>query len=179
MQLPEPYQQQAQAGQPTPGPSIDPIKEHARQVAAAVDEVYGQPATSVRVDDPEIPSWKDGSRIGDTPPVAQPGRPPMSQKATDASALMLSGGAASLLVGGSASLVMWASGSADPVVCGIVLGAPTVLVLAIGRLVGRVKATVEAAPPTHHHHYTGTVVQDSRSTHTETRGVWAKTNNKH
>jgi hypothetical protein len=98
----------------------------------------------------------------------------MSQRATDASALMLSGGAASLLAGGSASLVMVASGSADPVVCAIVLGAPAVLVLAIGRLVGRVKATVEAAPPTHHHYYSGHV--DQRTVHSKTTGVWAKTN---
>jgi hypothetical protein len=115
--------------------------------------------------------------VGTTPPVAQPGRPPMSQKATDASALMLSGGVASLLLGGSASLVMMASGYADPVALAIALGAPVALALAIGRLVGRVKATVEAAPPTIHQHFNGTVVQDQRSTHTETRGVWAKTNN--
>ncbi|MFB7225248.1 hypothetical protein [Streptomyces sp. NPDC056227] len=115
--------------------------------------------------------------VGDAPPVAQPGRPPMSQKATDASALMLSAGAASLLVGGSASLVMVASGYADPVVCGVILGAPTVLVLALSRLVGRAKAVVEAAPPTIHQHYTGTVVQDSRSISTTTRGVIANTRN--
>ncbi|WP_392750585.1 hypothetical protein [Streptomyces sp. LN590] len=115
--------------------------------------------------------------VGTAPPVAQPGRPPMSQRATDASALMLSGGAASLLVGGSASLVMVASGYADPVVCGIILGAPTVLVLAISRLVGRTKAVVEAAPATHHHHYNGPVVQDTRSITTTTRGVIANTRN--
>ncbi|WTF99136.1 hypothetical protein OHA04_07925 [Streptomyces sp. NBC_01590] len=101
----------------------------------------------------------------------------MGQRATDASALMLSGGAASLLVGGSASLVMLASGSADPVVCAVVLGAPAVLVLAIGRLVGRVKDTVEAAPAPVHNHFNGDVHQDQRSINTTTRGVIAHTRN--
>lgn len=175
MQLPEQSQQQAQAGQPAPDRTV--AYAAARQIANAVDEVYSQPATAVRLDDPEIPSWKDGSRIGDTPPVAQPGRTPMSQKATDASVLMLAAGGTSFLVCGGAALVMWASESADPVVCGIVFGAPTALVLAIGRLVGRVKETVEAAPATHHHHYTGNVVQDSRRITTTTRGVIANTRN--
>jgi hypothetical protein len=101
----------------------------------------------------------------------------MSQRATDTSALMLSGGVASLLVGGSASLVMVASGSADPVVCAIVFGAPTALVFALSRLVGRVKAVVEAAPAPVHHHYNGPVTQDSRSITTTTRGVIANTRN--
>ncbi|MEE1805776.1 hypothetical protein [Streptomyces sp. BE133] len=61
--------------------------------------------------------------------------------------------------------------------CAIVLGAPTVLVLALSRLVRRVKGTVEAAPPTHHHHYNGDVVQDFRSITATTRGVIANTRN--
>ncbi|MEU2673627.1 hypothetical protein ABZ622_33155 [Streptomyces sp. NPDC007164] len=101
----------------------------------------------------------------------------MSQRATDASALMLSGGVATALVGGTASLVMVASGSADLVVCAIVVGAPTALVLALGRLVGRAKAAAEAGPATHHHHYNGDVVQDQRSITTTTRGVIANTRN--
>ncbi|MFE7237205.1 hypothetical protein [Streptomyces sp. NPDC057580] len=174
MQLPE-YQQPTRSGQPAPGQSIDPIKEQARQIADAVDAVYGQPATSVRVDDPEIPSWKDGSRIGTAPPVAQPGQPPMSQWATDASGILRGVAVASLPVG----TALWIVGQIDPLTLGIIFGCPVAALLAVGRLVGKVKATVEAAPATHHHHYTGTVVQDSRSTHTQTRGVWAKTNNQH
>ncbi|MET8404460.1 hypothetical protein [Streptomyces sp900116325] len=125
-------------------------------------------------------SYRDDSpvpTIGAAPPVAQPGRPPMSQGATDASVLMLAGGASTAMVGGTAATIMYVSQYADLAVCAVVFGAPAVLVLAIGRLVGRVKATVEAAPPTIHQHYTGNVTQDQRSTHTETRGVWAKTNN--
>ncbi|MFF7576856.1 hypothetical protein ACFZBE_18000 [Streptomyces sp. NPDC008061] len=158
MQLPEPHQQQAQTGQPVPN-----------ALQQAVNQAITEELIAGYRDNTPLPL------VGATPPVDQPGRPPMSQRATDASALMLSGGAASLLVGGSASLVMVASGSADPVVCAIVLGAPAVLVLAIGRLVGRVKAAVEAAPATHHHHYSGHV--DQRTVHSKTTGMWAKTNN--
>lgn len=158
MQLPE--QQPTRPGQPT---------DQARQIIRAVEEVYAPP-TAYR-DDRPLPT------VGSALPVPQPGRPPMSQKATDASALMLAGGAATVMVGGTASLVMLASGSADPVVCAIVLGAPAVVVLAASRLVARVKATVEAVPPTIHQHYYGDVTQDSRSIHTETRGVIATTRN--
>ncbi|WP_381801141.1 hypothetical protein [Streptomyces niveus] len=116
---------------------------------------------------------------GTAPPVPQPGRPPMSQQATDASTLMLAGGATTLMVGGGASLVMLASGYADPIVCAIVLGAPAVVALAIGRVLKRAKDVAAAAPPTVNHHYSGPVTQDSRSFHTttSTRGVIA--NSKH
>ncbi|MFF3359524.1 hypothetical protein ACFYWN_44775 [Streptomyces sp. NPDC002917] len=90
---------------------------------------------------------------------------------------MLSGGVATALVGGTGSLVMVASGYADPVVCAVVVGAPAVLVLALSRLVRRVKKTVAAAPPTHHHYYNGPVTQDSRSINTTTRGVIVNTRN--
>lgn len=168
MQLPE-HQQPTRSGQPTPAADRSEVKK----LANAVEEALAQEMQTSYRDDRPIPV------IGTAPPVAQPGRTPMSQGATDASVLMLCGGGAAFLVSGGVSLVMWASESADPVVCGIVFGAPTMLALAIGRLVGKVKAANSAAPAPVHHHYNGTVVQDSRSTHTQTRGVWAKTNNQH
>lgn len=144
-----------------------PVSEEVAEEEAArlIDEAYRP--TSFR-DTTPLPA------IGTAPPVAQPGRPPMSQSAVDASTLMLSGGVATVLVGGAASLVMVASGHADPVVCAIVLGAPTTLALAIARVLRRAKT---ALPDEHHHHYTGTVIQDQRTTHTSTRGVWARTTN--
>ncbi|MCX4450673.1 hypothetical protein [Streptomyces sp. NBC_01789] len=159
MQLPE---QPVRTGQP------DPIRRSADQLMAAINEI--EKATAYR-DDRPLPV------VGTAPPVPQPGRPPMSQRATDASALMLAGGAATVMVGGGASLVMLASGYADPAVCAIVLGAPAVIVLAVSRLVGRVKAVAEAAPAPTHNHYYGSVTQDSRSITTDTRGLWARTNN--
>lgn len=162
MQLPEPLPDTTVVtGQPVP------VTEQAQQLIAAVDEALAQQATSYRDDSP-VPV------VGTAPPVPQPGRPPMSQRATDASALMLSGGAASLLVGGAASLVMVASGYADPVVCGIVTGAPAVLVLALSRLVGRAK---DVLPAEHHHHYKGPVYQDQRSTTNQTKAVIANIRN--
>lgn len=111
---------------------------------------------------------------GDTPPVVQPGRPPMSQGATDASVLMLAGGATTAMVGGTAAVLLWVSQFADPVVCGLVFGAPTALVLALARLAKRAKPA-----PDIHQHYTGPVHQEHHHTHTTTRGVWAKTTNQH
>lgn len=146
-------------GQPTSSPLTDSVIE------AAVRDAIHQT------------SWRDDSPVpvvGDAPPVAQPGRPPMSQKATDASALMLSGSVLTAAVGGSASLVLWASGYADPVVVAFVFGAPAGLALALGRLMKRAKGVL---PDEHHHHYSGPVHQDQRNVRTQTRGVWAKTNN--
>lgn len=122
-------------------------------------------------------AYRDDSPIpahGDTPPVAQPGRPPMSQGATDASVLMLAGGTATAMVGGTAAVLMYVSQFADPVVCGLVFGAPTALVLALARLAKRAKPD-----PDVHHHYEGPVHQDRRTVHSHTTGVWAKTNNQH
>jgi hypothetical protein len=156
--LPEPTPTAPAAGQAT-NPLTDSV------VSAAVEHALQK---TFHRDDTPVPA------VGTAPPVAQPGRPPMSQGATDASVLMLSGGVATVLVGGAASLVMVASGHADPVVCAIVLGAPTTLALAVGRVLRRAKNTL---PDEHHHHYTGPVYQDQRNVHSSTRGVWAKTNN--
>ena len=148
-------------------PTDHAAKDQAQQLVDAVNEAIAGQATSYR-DDTPIPV------VGTTPPVPQPGRPPMSQKATDASALMLAGGATSLLVGGSASLVMLASGYADPVVVAILLGAPSVLVLAISKLLGRAK---NALPSETHHHYTGTVHQQSQTINSQTSWLGKTTNN--
>lgn len=153
----------------TPDPKPVPSDvDHARaeQLIAAVNEAIQTPT-----------SYRDFSPVpvvGTAAPVAQPGRPPMSQTATDASALMLSAGVASLPIGAAASLVLWASGHADPVVIACICAAPTTLVFALSRLMKRVK---EAAPDVHHHHYKGNVHQDYRTVNTQTRGVWARTQN--
>lgn len=172
LDLPDPTPTATAAGQATPTATD---RETIRRLMAALDEIE-QP-TAVRVDDESIPSFKDGARIGTTPPMPQPGRPPMSQGATDASALMLSGGVASVLVGGAVSLVMFTSGHADPVVCGIVFGSPAVLALAASRLLKRAKQVVEAAPAEVHNHYSGPVHQDQRHTQNRNAGVWVKNTN--
>ncbi|MGX9884056.1 hypothetical protein [Streptomyces sp. NPDC002276] len=127
---------------------------------------------------PETPTaYRDTSPVparGDAPPVAQPGRPPMSQGATDASVLMLAGATATTMVGGTAAVLMYVSQYADPLVCGLVFGAPTALLLALARLMRR---TGEAVPATHHHHYSGPITQEHTTTHT--RGLFARTHNDH
>jgi hypothetical protein len=159
--------------QPEPTDRAEVQKLVSAVEAALVQEMQ----TAIRIDHPDVPSWQDGPRIGTTPPVQQPGRPAMSPRATDASVLMLAGGGMSFLVCGGIALVMWASQSADPVVCGIVFGAPTALALALGRLFGRAKAAIEAAPAPVHHHYNGDVHQDQRSMESKNYGVIANTRN--
>lgn len=116
--------------------------------------------------------------VGTAPPEPQPGRAAMSQRATDTSVLMLAGAGSVSMVSVSAGILMYLSQYADPVVCGIVLGAPTVVVLALCRLVRRAKEVVEAAPPVIHNHYEGTVVQENTEITTHTRGVIARTHNR-
>ena len=161
--LPDPQQPTAEAaGQPA-------LDDHARQFLAAIEDAM-RPPTAYR-DETPVPV------VGSALPVPQPGRPPMSQGATDASVLMLAGGASVSMVSVSAGVLMYLSQYADPIVCGIVLGAPTAVLLALSRLVKRSKEAVQAAPPVHHHHYSGTVRQDYSQVNTTTRGVWATTRN--
>jgi hypothetical protein len=145
---------------PDAGMSEDVAAAEARRIIA---DAY---RPTVYRDDTPVPAY------GSAPPVAQDGRPPMSQGATDASALMLAGATATTMVGGTAAVLMYVSQFADPIVCGLVFGAPTALVLALARLVNRAKPA-----PDVHHHYEGPVHQDRRTVHTRTTGVWAKTNN--
>jgi hypothetical protein len=125
-------------------------------------------------------SYRDASPvpvIGSAPPIPQPGRPPMSEKATDASVMMTAAGFLSLCLGGAVSAVLHYSGGANETVVICLCAAPPATLLALGRLLRRAKEVVEAAPVEQHHHYSGPVHQDQRTTHSSTRGVWAKTNN--
>ncbi|WP_405471283.1 hypothetical protein [Streptomyces canus] len=146
--------------QPDAGMSEDVAAAEARRIIA---DAY---RPTVYRDDTPAPAY------GPTAPVVQPGRPPMSQGATDASVLMLAGGTTTAMVGGTAAVLMYVSQFADALVCGLVFGAPTALVLALARLAARAKPA-----PDVHHHYEGPVYQDRRNVHTRTTGVWAKTNN--
>lgn len=136
------------------------------QLAADVDAIYHGP-TSFR--DPTEPPAH-----GTAPPVAQPGRPPMSQRAVDASTVMLSASAATLPPGAIAIGVMLASGYADPVVIGMICAAPAIIavpIIAVARLLRAAKPE-----PDVHQHFHGTVHQ--QTTHSSTRGVWARTDNR-
>ncbi|GGJ43695.1 hypothetical protein [Streptomyces brasiliensis] len=150
-----------------------------RPDARMTDDEAAAEARRIIADAYRPTAYRDDTPVpahGPTPAVAQPGRPPMSQGATDASVLMLAGGATTAMVGGTAAVLMYVSQFADPVVCGLVFGAPTALVLALARLAKRAKNVL---PEEHHHHYEGPVYQDQRTVHSRTTGVWAKTNNQH
>ncbi len=67
--LPEPTPTAPAAGQATPTATD---RDNIRRLFAALDEIGTDKPTSVRVDDESIPSFKDGPRVGTTPPVAQP-----------------------------------------------------------------------------------------------------------
>ncbi|WP_328757958.1 hypothetical protein [Streptomyces sp. NBC_00271] len=143
--------------------------------AVMTDEQAASEARRIIADAYRPTAYRDDTPVpthGDTPPVAQPGRPPMGQGATDASVLMLAGATATTMVGGTAAVLMYVSQFADPIVCGLVFGAPTALVLALARLAKHAKPA-----PDVHHHYEGPVYQDRRNVHSRTTGVWAKTNN--
>ncbi|MDP5310418.1 hypothetical protein [Streptomyces poriferorum] len=176
MQLPE--------QQPTRPGQLDPVMDQALQIAAAVDEAFMEKPTAVRIEDPDVPSWRDGPRIGTAPPVPQFGRPPMTQRAVDLNTTILTSSVLVAVVGGSATAVLWSSGHANPTViawiCGGVAAIPAaaaVPILALKGLMKSAKEVVEVAPPTVHNHYNGPVTQDSRSITTSTHGVIANTRN--
>ncbi|MFD6180076.1 hypothetical protein [Streptomyces goshikiensis] len=141
----------------------------AERLIAAVNEAL-EPATAYR-DPTPLPA------VGDTPPVAQPGRPPMSQRATNASTLMLAAGLSTVPPGLIAIGLLVASDYADPVVVGMICAAPAVIavpILAVARLLRGAQGIV---PPEHHHHYNGPVSQQHHTVSTQTRGLIAKTTN--
>lgn len=167
------------AGQPTihDQQRIDRI---ATAFSAALDEI--DKPTAVRIEDPDIPSWEDGPRIGTAPAVQQPGRASMSQEAVDYSARVLSTAVASVLFSAAGSGLLVASNHANPTTLGLVVAAPAVLaipILALKGLMKSAKEVAQAAPPEIHQHYSGHVHQDNRQNHlhTDTRGVIAVTRN--
>ncbi|MFI8365240.1 hypothetical protein ACIGD1_34450 [Streptomyces sp. NPDC085612] len=153
---------------PTTPLSADEADARARQL---ITEAYAPP-TSHR-DQTPLPAY------GDTPPVAQPGRPPMSPKATDISALMLSGSVAALSVSGGVSLVLYTLGQVDPVALAIGAAGPVALVLAAGSLLKALaRAKSASTTTTHHHHYTGSVsVRQETTLSSTTKGMIARANN--
>lgn len=149
-----------------PEPVI-PMSEEAatKEAHRLIAEAYTP--TSYRDDSP-LPAY------GITPPVPQPGIPPMSSKAVDDAVRMLSAGVASLPIGGMTALILHVLGTVDPAQLAIGAAAPTVLVLAVARLLRRFRDVI---PPEIHHHYEGPVYQDQRNVQNKNIGAWVKTTN--
>ncbi|MFH8410448.1 hypothetical protein ACH4FX_37580 [Streptomyces sp. NPDC018019] len=156
-----------------PGTRLDESEAaaEARLLIEAVEDAYRAKTLTAYRDPTPVPA------IGTAPPVPQPGRLPMSQRATDLSGLLLAGSVATISLGGSVSLVLWTAGQAGPVVVSIVIGGPTALLLALGRVFRRAKEARTAAPPKHHHHYNAPVLQDHRSITSRTHGLIARSRN--
>ncbi|MGW9401451.1 hypothetical protein [Streptomyces sp. NPDC055642] len=114
----------------------------------------------------------ESRRESTAPPVAQPGRPPMSSKAVDDTARMIGASVVIATTGGATTAVLWASGYANPTVVALVFGAPTVLVLAISRLLRTARPD-----PDVHNHYEGPVYQDQRNVENKNFGAWVKNTN--
>ncbi|MFI8351302.1 hypothetical protein [Streptomyces sp. NPDC085596] len=132
--------------------------ETIRRLVAAVNEI-----PIAHRDETPLPPY------GAAPPVPQPGRAPMSAKAVDDAARMLSASVLVAVTGGSGTALLWASGHANPGVIAVVFGAPTALVLALGRLARRARGVL---PEQHHHHYAGPV--DQRTINNRPAGVWVR-----
>lgn len=164
--LPEPTPTATAAGQ-----AHNPLTDSVIQAAVenAIDKARRADAAPLAV-------------IGNTPPVEQPGIPAQSRAAVDYAVRVLATGVSTALCSGGVALVLAASQAADPVVCGIVFGAPVGLavpIAAFSHLMKRTKETVQAAPPVIHQHYTGpvTVHEDNRTVNNRTTAVWASNRN--
>lgn len=168
----------------TPAGHATPTNADRAQAArwlAALDELSTERPTSVRIDDPTIPSHKDGTQIGNTPPVAQPDSRIVPKWAVGIAVASLGVGAGSTGLGCAAWLVL--KGLSMVSVPGLerfawIIVAPfagaTMLATAVACLIGKLK---KAAPPTINQHYTGNVYQDHRSVENSNRGVWVRNTN--
>ncbi|KOU62105.1 hypothetical protein ADK57_25910 [Streptomyces sp. MMG1533] len=141
---------------------------------AAVEEIAADKPTAIRIDDPAVPSWADGSRIGTAPPVEQPGRPSMTPQATGASVMMIAAGWLSLCLGAAVSAVLYFSHGANETVVIALCAAPPVTFFSLGALVKKVK---QAAPDVINNHYNGPVHQDQREVKNKNTGIWVKNTN--
>jgi hypothetical protein len=150
-----------------------------QKLANAVEEALaGEMRTSYRDDSSDLPSWRDGSRIGNTPPVQQPDSRIAPQWAVGIAVASVGVGAGATGLGCAAWLLF--KGLSLVSVPGLerfalIVIAPfagaAMVVTAIGAAIGKARTTIT----TIHNHNSGPV--DQREIHTKTTGVWAKTNN--
>lgn len=169
--LPEPKPTAPAAGQARP---TEADRDTVRRLMAAVDEIE-QPT---RYDNPDLPAWEDGTRIGTTPPVQQPDTRIAPQWAIGIAVASVGVGAGSIGLGCAAwlffkGLAMVSVPSLERfawIVIAPFAGA-TMLLTAIGGAVSKAKKA--ALPDVHHHN--GPEFHEHRTTNT--RSVWSKTIN--
>lgn len=119
----------------------------------------------------------EARRYSTSPDGPQRETPAMSARTTEITRAVMYCSLATVPPGLVATAILVASEHADPTGIGMICAAPAIIavpILAIARLL---RSAREATPTEHHHHYNAPVHQ--QTTHTETRGVWARTDNRH
>jgi hypothetical protein len=170
--LPEPTPTAPAAGQAT-NPLTDAVMQ------AAVRDLLHQTSYN----NPDLPSHKDGSRIGDTPPVAQPDSRIVPAWALGIAVGSIGVGAGSIGLGCAVWLACKGLSSvihslstvtlAGVLTVAIPFAGLAMVATAIGGAISKAKRAV--VPDVHNHN--GPEYHEHRTTNTQTRGVWAKTNN--
>ena len=158
-------------------------EEVAEQEARRLIHDAYQP-TAVRIDNPDIPSYKDGPRVGNTPPVAQPDSRLVPAWALGVAVGSIGVGAGSIGLGcavwlackGLSSVIHSLSSVtlAGVLTVAIPFAGATMLATAIGGAISKAKQAV--VPEIHQHN--GPEYHEHTTTTTHTRAVWSKTINR-
>lgn len=159
---------------PAAGQATNPLTESVIQ--AAVRDLVHQTS----YDNPDLPSHKDGPRIGDTPPVPQPDSRIVPQWATGIAVASIGVGAGATGIGCAAWLFFKGLSMASVpslerfawIVIAPFAGAAMVLT-AIGGVISKVRRVNTTTNNT----YNGTVHQKNTTTNSKNVGVWAKNTN--
>lgn len=161
-------------------PRIPLSEEVAEQEARRLIHDAYQP-TAVRIEDPAIPSYKDGPRVGSTPPVPQPDSRIVPAWALGVAVASIGVGAGTTGLGCAVWLACKGLSSvihslstvtlAGVLTVAIPFAGATMLATAIGGAISKLK---QAATPEIHHH-NGPEYHEHNTTTTHTRAVWAKT----
>lgn len=162
---------------PAAGQATDPLTESVMR--AAVRDFLHQ----TRYDNPDLPSHEDGVQIGDAPPVPQPDSRLVPAWALGISVASIGVGAGSIGLGcafwlackGLSSVIH--SLSSVTLVGVLAVAAPfagaAMVLTVIGGAISKAKRAV--VPDVHHHN--GPEHHEHHTTHSQTRGVWAKNTN--
>jgi hypothetical protein len=156
----------------------DADRERIRRLMAAVDEIRTDQPTRIRIEDPAIPSYTDGPRVGATPPVPQPDSRIAPAWALGIAVASIGVGAGSIGLGCAVWLACQGLSSvihslstvtlAGVLTVAIPFAGLATLATAIGGAISKAK---QAATPEVHHH-NGPEYHDTRID--QRRAVWQK-----
>ncbi|MER5694921.1 hypothetical protein ACWDBO_31425 [Streptomyces mirabilis] len=169
--LPEPKPTAPAAGQAAPNLLTDAVMQ------AAVRDLLQQTS----YDNPDLPAWRDGSRIGTAPPVPQPDSRIVPAWALGLAVGSIGVGAGSIGLGCAVWLACKGLSSvihslstvtlAGVLTVAIPFAGLAMVATAIGGAISKARATITVV----HNHNSGPV--DQREIHSKTTGLLAKTNN--